>query len=202
MDVQKLVAILEPLSNVAWWRVLVRQSTELAKLQNDALAWHGEAYKATRAGDCPDRWQEFANESDRHAEKYRSLTNEAWSIYWNAAREIRRQWPELLGALPIADGVTVDDIDPNEAARAIQGIIGRLLSTKTIPPEFRSKPIAKKLAATLLGKPNEDSGVKWLNACIDDGTIDCEPHSRQSFVFDIRQFPEAVHPRLLPPKSR
>lgn len=70
-----------------------------------------------------------------------------------------------------------------------------------IPPEFRSKPIAKKIAAKLLGRGCEDSGVKWLNDCITDGTIACEGLSRQSFVFDIRQFPESVHPRLLPPKS-
>lgn len=74
-------------------------------------------------------------------------------------------------------------------------------ATTKIPPEFRSKPIAKKVAAKLLGRGCEDSGVKWLNDCITDGTIACEGLSRQSFVFDIRQFPESVHPRLLPPKS-
>jgi hypothetical protein len=72
----------------------------------------------------------------------------------------------------------------------------------TIPAEFRSKPLSKKKAAQLLGKPNEDSGVKWLNACIKDGTIRCEDHTRQSFVFDLRQFPESVHDQMRPDKSR
>ena len=67
-----------------------------------------------------------------------------------------------------------------------------------IPSKFRSKPIAKKLAAKLLGQSNEDSGVKWLNSCIGDGTITCEEQSRQRFVFDIRQFPDSVHAQLLP----
>lgn len=71
-----------------------------------------------------------------------------------------------------------------------------------IPAEYRSKPISKKLAAKLLGRLQEDSGVKWLNLCIADGTITCEPHTRLSSVFDIRQFPEATHAKLLPPNSR
>lgn len=67
-----------------------------------------------------------------------------------------------------------------------------------IPAEFRTKAITKKLAAKLMGRPNEDSGVKWLNQCIEDGSIICEKLSRQGFVFDIRDFPEHVHPQLSP----
>lgn len=74
--------------------------------------------------------------------------------------------------------------------------------TTAIPAKFRSKPISKKLAAKLLGRPQEDSGVKWLNDCIDDRTITCERVSRQSFVFDIREFPAPVHAKMLPPKTR
>jgi len=132
MDIQKIVATLEPLSSVAWWRVLIRQSAELARLQNESQKMHGAAYDAATAGDRPDRWQDYADESERHAEKYRQLTSQAWSIYWNAAREIRGHWPELLGELPIADGTTAEEIDPHIAARSIQGLIGRLLSQSPV----------------------------------------------------------------------
>jgi len=128
MDIQNLVATLEPLSSVTWWRVLIRQSAKITQLQNESQKMYGVAYKAATAGDRPDRWQDFADESERHAEKYRQLTSQAWSIYWNAAREIRGRWPELLGELPIADGTTAEEIDPHITAKAIQGLIGRLLS--------------------------------------------------------------------------
>jgi hypothetical protein len=67
-----------------------------------------------------------------------------------------------------------------------------------IPSEFRSIPISKKKAALLLGRHNEDSGVESISKAIEDGSLACEEFSRQSFVFDIRQFPECVHSHLLP----
>jgi hypothetical protein len=67
-----------------------------------------------------------------------------------------------------------------------------------IPAAFRSKPITKSAAARLLGQNPNSSGVRWLNHCIEDGTIRCEPLSRQRFVFDIRQFPESTHGLLRP----
>lgn len=67
-----------------------------------------------------------------------------------------------------------------------------------IPAEFRTKAMSKQQAAGYLDHPNPDSGVRWLNRCIDDGTIRCEQLSRQSFVFDIRQFPKTVHRLILP----
>jgi len=65
-----------------------------------------------------------------------------------------------------------------------------------IPSEHRSKVISKKKAANLLGRPNPDSGVKWLNDCIKDGTIRCEEINRQAFVFDKRQFPNKAQSSL------
>lgn len=62
-----------------------------------------------------------------------------------------------------------------------------------LPAQYRSKGITKQLAAKLLGQHNPDSGVKWLNACIDDGTITCIKLTRQRFVFDLRQFPANKH---------
>ncbi len=69
-------------------------------------------------------------------------------------------------------------------------------SLATIPVEHRTKVMAKKNAAKLLGRPNSDSGVKWLNACIEDGTIRCEKINRQTFVFDKRDFPKEAHAKL------
>lgn len=72
----------------------------------------------------------------------------------------------------------------------------KLDAEATIPPGHRSKPISKKQAARLLGQLNEDSGVRWLNDCIADGTIACEQQSRQRFVFDCRQFPVGAQEQL------
>lgn len=71
-----------------------------------------------------------------------------------------------------------------------------------IPPEFRTKPITKKLAAKCLGKENEDSGVRWLSECIEMGLIRCEKMSRQAFVFDLRQFPKESHSKLKPSPAK
>ena len=68
----------------------------------------------------------------------------------------------------------------------------------TIPPEFRTCAMTKRKAASYLRKGNADSAVEWLNQCIKDGTISCETLSRQSHVFDVRQFPDNVREHLLP----
>ncbi len=69
-----------------------------------------------------------------------------------------------------------------------------------IPAEFRSKGISLQKAATFLGRPSPDSGVRWLKKCINDGTIACESLGRTSHVFDMRQFPQSVH-RLMTPAT-
>lgn len=79
------------------------------------------------------------------------------------------------------------------------GQLFAILAEDGIPIEHRSKPIAKKKAAKLLGQ-NGDEGraVEWLNNCINEGTISCMEMSRQSFCFDIRQFPKDKHQQLRP----
>lgn len=62
-----------------------------------------------------------------------------------------------------------------------------------IPPEHRTIAMSKKKAASLLGRPQEDSGVRWLNQCIRDGTISCIRLSRTKYVFDVNQFHRSVH---------
>jgi len=58
------------------------------------------------------------------------------------------------------------------------------LVTPPIPEDDRSKPMSKKEASVLFGQ-----SVKWLTACIDDGTIQAEKLNRQSYVFAISKFP-------------
>lgn len=68
-----------------------------------------------------------------------------------------------------------------------------------IPPEYRSKPIPKKKAAKLLGRTgDENRAVEWLNNWIGDGIYSCMEMSRQSFCFDMRQFPEDKRQQLKP----
>lgn len=72
-------------------------------------------------------------------------------------------------------------------------------SKKTIPAGHRTKPITKRKAAQLLGrKGNPSSVTEWLNQCISDGTIQAEQKTRQSFIFDIREFPESARQQLKP----
>jgi len=85
-------------------------------------------------------------------------------------------------------------------AIALTGVGGdkedALQNSTTIPAQYRTKVMTKKNAAKLLGRPNPDSGVKWLNDCIKDGTISCEEINRQTFVFDKREFPKETQPSL------
>jgi hypothetical protein len=66
-----------------------------------------------------------------------------------------------------------------------------------IPPKRQSKPVSLKYAATLLDHPGK-GGAKWLRECIADGEYNVMAKSRQSFVFDVDQFPETVRKWLLP----
>jgi hypothetical protein len=69
---------------------------------------------------------------------------------------------------------------------------------KPIPPEHRTKAMSKRQAAAYLGRANEDSGVRWLNECIDKGIVRCQPLTRQTYIFDCRDFPAAVQRFLAP----
>jgi hypothetical protein len=76
---------------------------------------------------------------------------------------------------------------------------GKCRAALTIPPAHRTRAMTKQRAARYLRGGNADSAVEWLNKCIIDGTITCETLSRQSHVFDVRQFPESVRDSILPP---
>jgi hypothetical protein len=94
------------------------------------------------------------------------------------------------------DVLQADDLMAMLAIEAEQAANLLVHTSTRIPPENRTRVLSKKEAAGYLGRPNEDSGVRWLNRCIADGTIRCEELSRQGFVFNILAFPEPVRPLI------
>jgi hypothetical protein len=109
----------------------------------------------------------------------------------NRCRRIIRRIDELHTATQQGERAESVDAKSEATPQANQ-------SVRRIPSKYRSKPMTKRAVAKLLEKHNEDSGVKWLSNCIEDGTITAEQLSRQSFIFDIRQFPESTHAKMLP----
>lgn len=69
---------------------------------------------------------------------------------------------------------------------------------QVIPPEHRTKPMSYRQAARYLGRPDSQDSAEWLKKCVDDGTVHCDPMSRQSHVFDRRQFPATIWPQIMP----
>lgn len=72
-----------------------------------------------------------------------------------------------------------------------------------IPPQFRTIAMSKYRAAGYLRGGNgkirksaRKTAVQWLNRRIEDGTYACEVISRQSFVFDSRDFPQRFHDEI------
>lgn len=72
-------------------------------------------------------------------------------------------------------------------------------TSPNIPSENLSPVTSLKKAARLLGRPNEDSGVRWLKKSIEEGDIRAVCVSRQGYQFDKTQFPENSWPE---PNSR
>jgi hypothetical protein len=88
---------------------------------------------------------------------------------------------------------------------------GRVKPKKKIPPERRTRPLTMSEAARLMGYTENRAGarlrttkqaVKCLRAAINYGAIACEKLNRQQYIFDINDFPEAVHAQLTPTGPR
>jgi len=112
-----------------------------------------------------------------------------------------RTWIQREWAAVISDTVTETHEKgrrpPNQTTQEQK--VERILAEDGIPIEHRSKPIAKNKAAKLLSRTgNEGRAVEWLNNCINEGTISCVKITRQTFYFDIREFPTDKHPQLRP----
>ena len=112
-----------------------------------------------------------------------------------------RAWIDREWAAVISDTVTetheTGRRSPNQTTHEQK--VERILAKEGIPIEHRSKPIAKNKAAKLLGRSGDEGrAVEWLNKCINEGTISCVKMTRQTFCFDIRDFPTDKHPQLRP----
>jgi hypothetical protein len=121
--------------------------------------------------------------------KSKHLTSEGFLEWWQSNRhEIvgsaphppRSWWNEPFQGLvkAISDGILLHV--PWEA-QPLRGAI-------QIPSEFRSAPMSYRKAATLMGKKDSRKSAEWLSKSVEDGSIVCERISRQSHVFDKRQF--------------
>jgi hypothetical protein len=71
-------------------------------------------------------------------------------------------------------------------------------ASNTIPPKHRTKPLTYRKAAALIGKGNSRDAAEWLSKSVKDGSYRCEHVSRQLHIFDKRQFPSAVWPKIEP----
>jgi len=98
---------------------------------------------------------------------------------WECVREkLCEHWSE---EPPAIDRTFVDDL--RFAYSAGEGI----------PSEYRSKPVSLKKAAKASGRSGDKIGAEWVKKCIEDGTLKAEMKTRQSYVFDLRQFEEDKH---------
>ena len=89
--------------------------------------------------------------------------------------------------------------DSPAAARVKPVKTPKVPNTQVIPPEHRTRPMGKDEAGQLLFGPAKGSGPRrqLLNA-IRAGAITVEELTAKSCVFDIRQFPSNLHPRVRP----
>ncbi len=170
----------------------------------DRLAW--QRFNSLRAAVyrriMPDEWREiFAAERRGDAEAARQLQCAA-DRRWEAAMGV----PPLTSFenLAIVMAIVSASYPATDAGLHAWVIAQRATPagadshSPRIPSEFRTRAMSKAKAAAYLRGGNVDSGVEWLNNCIADGTIYCETLSRQSHVFDVRQFPAKVQSQIRP----
>jgi hypothetical protein len=68
-----------------------------------------------------------------------------------------------------------------------------------IPAEHRTRPLGLGETARLMGyKGNRRSQTAKLRRLMEDGSLAFEKRTRQSYVFDLRDFPAASHAKALP----
>jgi len=74
------------------------------------------------------------------------------------------------------------------------------VSSEKIPPTNRTKPLGLAEAAVLIGKDDvtPKKAGEWLKRSIDLDVYKAEQISRESYVFDIDDFPAPVHVHCLP----
>lgn len=135
------------------------------------------------------------------------LTHEAQNFFLDDPETYRRP-PRRLARLDLESAYIIAEsyksvlyVDEITTQLAVEAALAANLvadNTKQIPPQFRTRIMSKKQAVAHLRPGNEDSGVRWLNDCIEKGVIHCQKISRQCHVFDWREFPEKVLDRIKP----
>jgi hypothetical protein len=124
------------MANVSWWKVLKRQWGEVDELRKQERECWSVVGKLRRAGDDYQTLIEQAESIGREADIIAALWRRQLRVYWDAVNAIRSDFPELLELFPYADGIEHDDIDPKAAAKAMQGLAGKILATsRQAPPQ-------------------------------------------------------------------
>jgi hypothetical protein len=180
MNTQEIIETLRPMANASWWKSLVIAMNEAKSLREEShrfkqAAWivkkatqkpTTKAKKATkRATQKPTDerhvFDDMAVEVDRQAAAYSKAAADQWALYWSAFAAVREVAPQLLGELPVADGVAVDDIDPKAEAKTITGLIGKLLATESDPWErVRTRDCIQDKST--LSKHASDPAKAWI----------------------------------------
>jgi hypothetical protein len=113
--------------------------------------------------------------------------------------DVHQRWVEL--GLPAHFPAWIFEAAHEQAAQTISTLVEAVNAaarealaeqpaiTKPIPPEYRTKPMSLRKAARLMGFTDSKDGAEYLRAAIRDGSIRCESLTRQTHVFDKRQFP-------------
>ena len=70
--------------------------------------------------------------------------------------------------------------------------------TTSIPSEYRTIPMSYKRAAQYFGKGTSRDAAEWMSERVAEGDVRCDHLTRQNHVFDIRDFPANVWPKLRP----
>jgi hypothetical protein len=128
MSTSEIAQAVESMANVSWWKVLKRQWGEVDELRKQERECWSVVGKLRRAGDDYQTLIEQAESIGREADIIAALWRRQWRVYWDAVNAIRSDFPELLELFPYADGIEHDDIDPKAAAKAMQGLAGKILA--------------------------------------------------------------------------
>jgi hypothetical protein len=152
-----------------------------------ALTVDGRAQLADRAIDAAVRWNRLHPNLPRSESDFLRLPEFTPETLRSTADTLDDLARRLSAASPQNEAIAA-------ASRPPEG-------GSTIPSRYRTIAMTKQKAAGYLRPGNPDSAVDWLNQCIADGTIPCETLTRQSHVFDVRNFPESAYQFIrMPPR--
>jgi hypothetical protein len=162
MSTSEIVQTVETMANVSWWKVLKRQWGEVDKLRKQARECWSVVGKLRRAGDDYQTLIEQAESIGREADIIDALVMRQLRVYWDAVNAIRSDFPELLELFPYADGIEHDDIDPKAAAKAMQGLAGKILARVSNDPWVTVRGADLKRDRSTLNRDANDPNKPWI----------------------------------------